>query len=263
MKRLMVTLGVLLILSSACTCFAQGNAGAPPPPGPNVSADRLPGGSSGGTMGGRSTMPGMGMGGGMMGGMHGMMGTMPGMDMGAGMQMWPMVTHRLRLTDDQQRRIMLICLEYCKTQASANGQIQANKIGIAQIMLSDRPEKGKVDAAVREINKLQGEQMMAGVNAMFAAKDVLTPEQWKTLQSMAPSLMARMHSGQMGGMSGGMGAGMTGMSGGMGRGMSGGMGQGMRGKKDSGMGKEKGMSRGEDGAGMLPMDDEDETSDAQ
>jgi Spy/CpxP family protein refolding chaperone len=112
------------------------------------------------------------------------------MSMDAGAKAWPMIVQKLGLTDDQQKRLLSIFLDFGKTHATLDGQIQADMINILQIMLSDNPDRSKVEANVKEINRLQGDQMMAGVKAMFAAKDVLTPAQWKTFQSMIPSLIA-------------------------------------------------------------------------
>jgi len=108
----------------------------------------------------------------------------------ANARMWPRIVQTLNLSTDQQRALMNIFLSSMKTYATLNGQIQADCISIAQVMLSDNPDRKKVESLVREINKLQLDQMLSGVDAMFAAKNVLTPAQWKTFQGMIPGLLA-------------------------------------------------------------------------
>jgi Spy/CpxP family protein refolding chaperone len=111
------------------------------------------------------------------------------------------IVDHLRLAPEQQGRLLMVFLEFAKTHTALTGQMRSGAIGIAQMMLQDNPDRGKVEQSAREIQRMVGEEMQAGVKAAFAAKDVLTAEQWKSLQTLLPRLISE--SVGAGGMPGG------------------------------------------------------------
>ncbi len=112
-------------------------------------------------------MPGMG-GGGMMGGMGGggMMGHMGGGGMMGPGGMGPdqclmMHIQSLGLTDDQMGRLRPIMTDYQKEKINLSGQIQIKEIDLHTIMMADTVDMKKVEAQVRDINRLQGDLQLA------------------------------------------------------------------------------------------------------
>lgn len=183
-------------------------------PGMGGSGMGMDGMMMGGQKGG---MPGMGMGG--MSGMGGsggakMMDDMDMMGMGPmggskGMKMtmtaalpgFPGASHiyhigatdffldhpeHITLTTDQQVRLNAVKQKAVTDKANAQRKIDEAEQQLWEQTAADQPDAGKIDAKVREIEKLRGDQRLAFIRSVGEAAQVLTNDQRKSLLGHAP-----------------------------------------------------------------------------
>ncbi len=167
----------------------------------------------GGMSGGSGTMSGMGMGGmGMMKkdamnkGM-GVMGTMKGMGGSQKMAMqsalpgFPGASHlyhigatgffidhsdHVQLTTDQQSKLNQIKEKASLEQATAERQIEEAEQQLWRATASDQPDTKAIEANIRKIEKLRGDQRLAFIRAVGEAAKALTHEQHRILTGVHP-----------------------------------------------------------------------------
>ena len=161
------------------------------------------------------------------------MGGPMGRHLGAGIPPYAgvLLMHRqmLNLTDDQVRRLQAMQADQLKQQIRGVAEARIAGIDLMQLLQQPNPDRGKVEAAVRDLGRRATDIGLAYVRGMLDARGVLTDEQRRMVASMGPSLMQpcpmrgqMMGGGMMGGM-GGMGGGAMG-GGAMGGGAGGGAG---------------------------------------
>ena len=171
---------------------------------------------------GSGPMPGGGNGG--MNGMMGMMGQMMGMGgmppapgaASSGMPQsalpgFPSVSHlyhigatgffldhsdHIRLSNEQQMSLNRIKEKAVAAKSTADAQIEQAEQELGTLTSADQPDAAKVEAKVREIEKLRTDQRLAFIRAVGEAANLLTDDQRKFLtgamQSAAPSPSATM-----------------------------------------------------------------------
>lgn len=171
--------------------------------------DKMMGGMGGGSAG----MPGMGGSGGGMGmmdddmdmmGMMGM-GSMGGakgkkMKMTAALPGFPGASHiyhigatdffldhpeHITLSTEQKTKLAQMKQKATTAKASAQRKIEEAEQQLWELTGSDQPDAAKMDAKVREIEKLRGDQRMAFIQAVGESAQVLTDEQRKILIGQA------------------------------------------------------------------------------
>jgi len=171
-KKILCILAAALLLALPVLAQTDPNMGGGMPPGPMMPGNCPMGGMGGGMMGG------MGGGQGMMGG--GMMG--PG---GMGLdQCLMMHIQSLGLTEDQMSRLRTVMTDYQKERINLTSQIQVKEIDLHTMLMADNADMKKVEAQVRDINRVQGDLQLAGIRAFLAGKKILMPEQIRMLQQM-------------------------------------------------------------------------------
>lgn len=122
------------------------------------------------------------------------------MGSGAGMDMMAMCMQHhqdLGLTDDQLRRIRNIQLDAMKQIIPIAANIQLAQVDLMQMMLQDSVDSRRVESQARKIGGYVGDLYAAGIRAMLAARDVLTPDQRKRVEAMLSSGQAGMAKGCM------------------------------------------------------------------
>ncbi len=179
------------------------------------------GGGMGGMSGGGMMMDDMmgGMGGGSGGGM--MMDDMDMMGMGSmggskGMKMkmtaalpgFPGASHiyhigatdffldhpeHITLSTEQKTKLAHTKQKATTDKATAQRKIEEAEQQLWELTAADQPDAGKIDAKVREIEKLRGDQRMAFIRAVGEAAQVLTDDQRKILLGFAPPAPAAPH----------------------------------------------------------------------
>lgn len=96
---------------------------------------------------------------------------------------------QLGLSDEQAGRLRQIVVGAEKSSIQTRAQIQVRSIELRELLRSDKPDRDAVMKKVQEISSLRGQIMQQHIDALLAAKAVLTPEQ----QKKARELLERRH----------------------------------------------------------------------
>jgi hypothetical protein len=209
------------LLTAKVTRLEAAVARIAPPPG-GAAGTGAGGMASGGGMG-MDAMMGMMMGG--KGGMPGMpgpsapgsasMGMMDEMGMGSmggprGMQMkmaaalpgFPGASHlyhigatdffldhpeHISVTTDQQVKLNAVKQKAVTEKANAQRKVEEAEQQLWELTASDQPDAAKIEAKVRDIEKLRGDQRLAFIRAVGEAAQALTEDQRKALLGLAPA----------------------------------------------------------------------------
>lgn len=96
------------------------------------------------------------------------------------------------LTDQQTNQLRRIFLDTAKESVKTRADLAVRGMDLQELMRADQPNKDAVMKKVQEISELRGEMMKQHVEALLAAKSVLTPEQQKKVQQFIESRRAEM-----------------------------------------------------------------------
>jgi hypothetical protein len=83
----------------------------------------------------------------------------------------------LRLEDPQVERLRQIALEAEKANVKIRAEIEVRSIELREALRGDKPDRDEILKKVQEISDLRGQMMKHNVEAILAAKAVLSPEQ--------------------------------------------------------------------------------------
>jgi hypothetical protein len=105
-------------------------------------------------------------------------------------------TNRVRiylgLTDPQVERLRQIVVETEKTNVKTRAEIEVQSIELREALRADKPDHDEILRQVQEISDLRREMMKHNVEAILAAKAVLSPEQ----QRRVFTLLENRHEGR-------------------------------------------------------------------
>jgi hypothetical protein len=90
----------------------------------------------------------------------------------------------LRLEDPQVERLRQIVVETEKANVKTRAEIEVRNIGLREALRADKPDRDEILKQVQEISDLRREMMKHNVEAILAAKAVLSPEQQRRLFSL-------------------------------------------------------------------------------
>jgi len=90
----------------------------------------------------------------------------------------------LRLADPQVERLRQIVVETEKANVKTRAEIEVRSIDLREALRADKPERDEILKQVQEISDLRREMMKHNVEAILAAKAVLSPEQQRRLFSL-------------------------------------------------------------------------------
>jgi hypothetical protein len=90
----------------------------------------------------------------------------------------------LRLEDPQVERLRQIVLETAKANLKIRAEIEVRSIELREALRGDKADRDEILKKVQEISDLRGEMMKHNVEAILAAKAVLSPEQQRRLFSL-------------------------------------------------------------------------------
>ncbi len=143
--------------------------------------------------------------GGMMGGMAGGGGGMMSM-MGGGTAMPPTLlpsfpgtsllyhvgatdffldhSERITLTAEQTARLSQVKQRAAAGRADAERKVEAAEQQLWELTASDQPDPAKIEAKVREVEKLRGDQRLAFIRSVGESAQVLTDEQRKAVAAI-------------------------------------------------------------------------------
>jgi len=101
----------------------------------------------------------------------------------------------LGLADPQVERLRQIAVETEKANVKTGAEIKVRSIELRESLRADKPDRDEILKQVQEISDLRREMMKHNVEAILAAKAVLSPEQ----QRRVFSLLENRHEGRRGG----------------------------------------------------------------
>jgi Spy/CpxP family protein refolding chaperone len=87
----------------------------------------------------------------------------------------------LRLEDSQVERLRQIALEAEKANVKIRAEIEVRSIELREALRADKPDRDEILKKVQGISDLRGGMMKHNVEAILAAKAVLSPEQQRKL----------------------------------------------------------------------------------
>jgi hypothetical protein len=90
----------------------------------------------------------------------------------------------LRLEDAQVERLRQIVLEMEKASVKTRAEIEVRSIELREALRADKPNREEILKKVQDISDLRGAMMKHDVEAVLAAKTVLSPEQQKRIFSL-------------------------------------------------------------------------------
>jgi Spy/CpxP family protein refolding chaperone len=96
----------------------------------------------------------------------------------------------LNLTDQQVDRLRQIVVETEKASVKMRADMTVRRIELRELLRPDKADHDAVMNKVRELSDLEGQMMKQHVEALLAAKAVLTPEQQKKIRSFIASRAA-------------------------------------------------------------------------
>jgi uncharacterized membrane protein len=83
----------------------------------------------------------------------------------------------LGLEGPQVERLRQIVLETEKANVKVRAEMEVRRIELREALRADKPDRDEILKKVQEISELRGEMMKRNVEAILAAKAVLSPEQ--------------------------------------------------------------------------------------
>lgn len=89
----------------------------------------------------------------------------------------------LGLSDDQVQRIHQVIVDTTKASIKTGADLAVRRIELRELLRADNPDRDAATKKVQEISNLRGELIKLRVEAMIAAKKVLTPEQQKKIRA--------------------------------------------------------------------------------
>jgi len=94
---------------------------------------------------------------------------------------------QLGLTDQQTNQLRQIVVNTKKSSIKTRADIAVRELELRELLRADNPDRNAVLKKVQELSNLRGEMMKEHVEALLAAKSVLTPEQQKKVRSFIES----------------------------------------------------------------------------
>lgn len=89
----------------------------------------------------------------------------------------------LGLSDQQTTRLRQLVVETEKSTVKTRAEMAVHAIELRELMRADKPDHDAVLKMVQEMSELRGELMKQHIEALLAAKSVLTPEQQKKIRT--------------------------------------------------------------------------------
>lgn len=93
----------------------------------------------------------------------------------------PELFSQLNLSAEQEQKINAIREKFAANQHQCMVLMQQRNRELADAIISDRADSPRVQAAVEKIHEAMGDMQKATLMSIFAAKEVLTPEQYDQL----------------------------------------------------------------------------------
>ena len=99
----------------------------------------------------------------------------------------------ITLTTEQKTRLGQTKQKATTEKATAQRKVEEAEQQLWELTAADQPDAAKIEAKVREVEKLRGDQRMAFIRSVGEAAQVLTDDQRKILLGFAPPVPAAPH----------------------------------------------------------------------
>lgn len=106
--------------------------------------------------------------------------------MGAHGRWWndPAVIDKLKLTDDQRNAMDGILQQHREKLVDLHGNLEKAELALDPLVSADQPNESAILAQIDKVAQARAELEKANARFLLAVRAKLTPDQWKTLQSM-------------------------------------------------------------------------------
>ena len=98
----------------------------------------------------------------------------------------PEMAQKLGLTADQQKRMDDIFQQNRLRLIDLNAGVQKAEVTMEPLVSADQPDEAKIEAQIDRVAQARAELEKANARFLLAIRQVLTPEQWKKLQTEEP-----------------------------------------------------------------------------
>ena len=93
---------------------------------------------------------------------------------------------QLGLSPDQVQRLQTLRSDFEKEAIRRSADIQVAEVDLSTLLETNQPDLSKIEAQVKKIAALQGELRFARIKTLEQGRAVLSQEQWKKFESLAP-----------------------------------------------------------------------------
>lgn len=96
----------------------------------------------------------------------------------------PRLAQQIGLTDDQKSKMDDIFQQHRLQLIDLNATLQKDEVILRPLLQADQPDEAKVLSQIDTIAQARAELEKANARMLFGIRKVLTPDQWKKLQTM-------------------------------------------------------------------------------
>jgi periplasmic protein CpxP/Spy len=98
----------------------------------------------------------------------------------------PQLAQNLGLTDDQKQKMEDVFQKNRLTLIDLSAALQKQEAIMEPLLQGDKPDEAKVLAQIDKVASARAELEKANARMLFGIRSILTPEQWKKLQTERP-----------------------------------------------------------------------------
>lgn len=110
----------------------------------------------------------------------------------------PALRERLGITDEQAAKIEAAQSQFAKQQIQRQAELRIKRMELAELLRAENPDRAAIEKKLRELNDLELQAKMAGLDHGMAMRNLLTPEQREQLKQLARERVAQRFQGRRG-----------------------------------------------------------------
>lgn len=110
----------------------------------------------------------------------------------------PALRERLGITDEQVAKIQAAQSQFAKQQIQRQAELRIKRMELAELLRAENPDRAAIEKKLRELNDLELQAKMAGLDHGMAMRNLLTPEQREQLKQLARERVAQRFQGRRG-----------------------------------------------------------------
>ncbi len=110
----------------------------------------------------------------------------------------PALRERLGITEEQASKIQSAQSRFVKQQIQHRADLRVKRMELAELMRAENPDRAAIEKKLREVNELELQGRLAGVDHHLAMRNMLTPEQREQLKQLVRERMQQRFRGRRG-----------------------------------------------------------------